>query len=145
VAELITKMISVAKKINDSYQESIECGLASNRIPKKDLERNLQVAKDDLARRNNDPPGGATDRDKMSCTGCGMNNHTRPKCSLTAHPDYNKSEGPWASSRSGVKYTAAGKNRLTFGKDVTGAPNGMTPTPLGGGKSDKKSYQISYT
>ncbi|KAJ1402765.1 hypothetical protein B484DRAFT_405301, partial [Ochromonadaceae sp. CCMP2298] len=88
VAELITKMISASKKINDSYQEAVECGLASNRIPKKDLERNLQ-------------------------------------CSLTAHPDYNKSEAPWASSRSGIKYAAAGKNRLTFGKDVTGAANGM--------------------
>ncbi|KAJ1385645.1 hypothetical protein B484DRAFT_410442 [Ochromonadaceae sp. CCMP2298] len=71
-----------------------------------------------------------------------MNNHSRPTCSLTGHPDYNTS-GDWSTSKHGKLYAAAGKNRLRYGEDVKGNPNGQIKAPrTQGGKpdKDKKSY-----
>jgi hypothetical protein len=69
-----------------------------------------------------------------------MSNHSRPKCSLTGHPDYNAS-GDWATSKPGKLYAAAVKKRLRFGEDIKGGPNGQIKTLRtrpGGGRGKPK-------
>jgi hypothetical protein len=71
-----------------------------------------------------------------------MNNHSRPTCSLTGHPDYNAS-GDWATSKPGKLYKAAGKNRLRYGEDIKGNPNGQvkatrTQGGAGGGQEPQE-------
>ncbi|KAJ1423397.1 hypothetical protein B484DRAFT_420652 [Ochromonadaceae sp. CCMP2298] len=146
VDELIEWLIANATFIVKAVTETAECGLSARRIGKHDLEGNkiraedqARIARENLARhRDSIPKGGAEPTNGGPCKGCGMSNHPRATCSLTGHPDYNAS-GDWAASKPGKLYAAAKKNRLRFGEDVKGGPNGQIKTPRtqpggGGGK-----------
>jgi hypothetical protein len=119
--------------------EAAECGLATSRIGKHDLQGNLVRAQDDLARQRDVPPSGALGK---NCHGCRKDNHVRNvgpvlTCKLSVHPHFNK-VGKWSESEHGKRYAAAGKSEIKWGKDEKGDPVTTGTATTGAAKANKK-------
>jgi hypothetical protein len=110
VAELITRLLRQSEKISLAVIEAAECGLATSRIGKQDLQGNLVRAQDALLRQREIPPAGAIGK---NCNGCGKDNHVRNNgsvltCKLSVHPTLtSQASGPSPSTASGTPQPAS--------------------------------------
>eukprot|EP01041_Mallomonas_annulata_P024532 gene24532-45307_t len=68
---------------------------------------------------------------KALCKGCGNMHNLDKACWMRHHPDFNKSNKPWAESSEGINLNSVGHGKIIFNQRYNQNTRKMVPYPEG--------------